>query len=110
MNLLTLSEVLVDLGVLENKLLLPFPPYIVQLFLPLDFFISFIMKKQAFSSFLEKMDNLSNNLETKQKKEAIGMIVSSLQRPFTEVLRAVCEKQKQDVEELYKSLGWEKKS
>ena len=73
-------------------------------------FLSFIMKKPAFFSFLENMDKLSNQIETKQKHEAIGMIVSSLQRPFTEVLRAVSEKQKQDVEQLYKSLGWEKKS
>jgi hypothetical protein len=75
----------------------------------LGFFISFFMKKQVYFTFLENMDKLSNQVENKPKYEAIGMIVSSLQRPFTEVLRAVCEKQKQDVEELYKSLGWEKK-
>jgi hypothetical protein len=49
-------------------------------------------------------------LEHEQKKEEIGKVLNSLQRPFTEVLRAVCEKQKQDVEELYKSLGWLKRS
>jgi len=66
------------------------------------------MKKAAFFSFLENMDKISNEIETKQKKEAIGMIVSSLQRPFAEVLRTVCEKQIKDVEELKKSLGWQK--
>lgn len=67
------------------------------------------MKKPAFFTFLENMDKISNEVETKQKNEAIGMIVSSLQRPFKEILQAVCEKQKKDVDELYKSLGWEKK-
>lgn len=66
------------------------------------------MKKPAFFNFLENMDKISSDIETKQKKEAIGQIVSSLQRPFSEILLAVCQKQQKDVDELYKSLGWDK--
>lgn len=63
---------------------------------------------------MKKYDFLSNvnkhieKAQEEEKKEKIGLIINSLQRPFAEVLQAVCEKQKQDVEELYKSLGWKK--
>jgi Ribonuclease G/E len=60
----------------------------------------------SFEIFLKNMDNISEKIEKKQKHEEIGKIVSSLQRPFKEVLQTICEKQKKDLDELYKSLGW----
>jgi hypothetical protein len=57
-------------------------------------------------NFLKNVQYHIDKAQEKEKKVELGKIVNSLQRPFTEVLQAVCEKQKQDVEELYKSLGW----
>lgn len=59
--------------------------------------------------FLANVQQHIDKAQEEEKKEKIGLIINSLQRPFTEVLQAVCEKQKKDVEELYKSLGWMKK-
>lgn len=68
----------------------------------------YFMKNKAYFSFLDNMDKISEKIETKQKNEAIGKIVSALQRPFTEVLQAVVLKQEKDVNELLKSLKWRK--
>ena len=66
------------------------------------------MKKKAYFIFLDNMDKISDKIETKQKNEAIGKVISSLQRPFTEILQAVVLKQEKDVNELLKSLKWRK--
>lgn len=70
--------------------------------------VGFLFKFTAMRKY-DFLGNVNKHIEQaqeKEKKEKIGLIINSLQRPFTEVLQAVCEKQKQDVEELYKSLGW----
>lgn len=61
------------------------------------------MKKYDF------LANVQKHIEVKEegiKKEELGKIISSLQRPAQDLIRAICEKQKKDVQELYKSLGW----
>src|SRR5687768_16577124 len=65
-----------------------------------------IMSKYIVKNFFQNMDKLSEELEVNHKKEGIGRIMSSLLRPLPEVLNAVCEKQRKDVEELYKQIGW----
>lgn len=64
------------------------------------------MKKSY--NFLENVNKHIEKIEENQRNVELGKVIHSLQRPFTEVLQAVCEKQKKDVEELYKSLGWKK--
>lgn len=59
-------------------------------------------------NFLKNVNKHIERIEEDQKKMELGKVISALQRPFTEVLQAVCEKQKKDVDELYKSLGWKK--
>lgn len=66
------------------------------------------MKNRSFFQFLKKMDSLSDEIETKQKHEGISNIISSLQQPFKQVLQSVCEKQIKDVDELLKTLKWQK--
>jgi hypothetical protein len=59
-------------------------------------------------NFLANVYKHIEGIDNEKKKVAIGLIISSLQRPHKEVLQAICEKQKKDVDELYKSLGWKK--
>src|SRR5687767_83456 len=65
-----------------------------------------VMSKYIVRNFISNIDKLSEELETKEKNQGIGRIMSSLLRPLPEVLGAVCEKQKKDVEALYKEIGW----
>ena len=64
------------------------------------------MKKYNLFTFLENVDKIGKDVEDKHKKQELGKIVSSLQRPFKEVLQSVCEKQVKDVNNLLKALSW----
>jgi hypothetical protein len=71
----------------------------------------FIFSKTAImayklSNFLANVDKIAQQAEEKQKKEAIGLVINSLQRPFKEVLNAVIVDQTKQVEALIKSVGW----
>lgn len=66
------------------------------------------MNGYTLKSFLSSLDRMSEQIQKKEKVEAIGKVMTSLQRPMKDVLTAVCEKQKKDVEQLYKTLGWTK--
>lgn len=63
------------------------------------------MKKYDFLANVQRHIDAKND---EQKKVILGGIIGGLQRPIQEVVSAVCEKQKKDVDELYKALGWKK--
>jgi hypothetical protein len=57
-------------------------------------------------NFLANVDKVQQELEEKKKKEAIGLVIHSLQRPFQELITSVVLEQQKQVDELINSLGW----
>jgi hypothetical protein len=60
------------------------------------------------SNFLANVESMQQKIEEKDKKEKIGLIVHSLQRPFQELMTSVVLEQQKQVDELINSLGWQK--
>lgn len=54
------------------------------------------MKKYNLSIFKINMDNLSKEIENKEKKEGIGKIISSLQKPFQDVIASIMTQGRDD--------------
>ena len=67
------------------------------------------MPKYSPSKFLDNINKIVQVSQSKEKDAAIGQIINSLQRPATEILRSIVLKQKQDVDELFKLIGWQMK-
>jgi len=63
----------------------PFKPHVSTW----GFFILLFMKRINYFKFLENMDKIREQVEEKQKKEAIGRIVNSLQRPFQDLMKSL---------------------
>lgn len=66
------------------------------------------MRRYDFSKFMENMDKIQTNIELKEKKEGIGMIISALQAPMKNVITGICVKQVEDLDELLNTIGWKR--
>lgn len=60
------------------------------------------------SNFLANVEKVGQELEEKQKKEAIGLVINSLQRPFKELMTSVILDQHNQIQSLMEKLGWKK--
>lgn len=77
--------------------------------MPLCFYIgAFLSKLMTMARKYNFLKQVNKRMEVSEKAYPIGLIINSLQQPFKNVVQAVCEKQKKDVDELYKTLGWKK--
>lgn len=65
-----------------------------------------MVKKYNPANFLTNVSKVVEKESNKDRDKALGVLIGSLQRPATELLQSVVLKQKQDVDELLKSLGW----
>jgi hypothetical protein len=63
-------------------------------------------KKYNPANFLNNVTKVAEIQNNKDRNKALGVLIGSLQRPATELLQSVVLKQKQDVDELLKCVGW----
>ena len=63
-------------------------------------------KKYNPANFLNNVEKVVQKEKNKDRDKALGVLIGSLQRPAADILQSVVLKQKQDVDELLKSLGW----
>lgn len=64
------------------------------------------MPKYSPSKFLDNVSKIVQKEQNKERDAALGQLISSLQKPATDLLQSVVLKQKKDIDELLKSIGW----
>ena len=64
------------------------------------------MARYKLSNFLGNLDDLAQDMKTKERNHAIGGIVASLQQPMKNVLNSIVTKQVTDLEVLLKQINW----